>query len=393
VIGHPARDSETPPMDFRLSDDQRMLGDALARFLREQYPFEIRQRIAASSEGASRAMWGRLADLGVLAALFGEGDGGMGGTGAHVALVFEALGRSLVVEPLGGALMAGRLMAACAGNHPPRALLDGLIAGDAVVLFAHEEADTGADPSRVSLRAEAHGRSWRLDGVKTVVPGAELSDAFIVSARAQGVPGDPRGLALFLVPRDAPRLSIRGYPLIDGGRGGEVVFDGVEVGDDALLGTPDEAYPLIEGAIAHGVVALAAESLGAMEVARETTIEYLRTRRQFGVAIGTFQALQHRIADLAIEVEQARSAVINAGAALGARRVERERAVCAAKATVGRVGTLVAEECIQLHGGMGMSWELPLAHYAKRLVMIDHQFGDEDQHLARYIELGRAPSG
>jgi alkylation response protein AidB-like acyl-CoA dehydrogenase len=183
---------------------------------------------------------------------------------------------------------------------------------------------------------------------------------------------------------------MRSYPLIDGGRGADLLLDGIEPGAVKPLVAEANAYAQLQRALACGLLALAAESLGAMEVAKAATLDYLRTRKQFGVPIGSFQALQHRMADLLLEVEQARSAVINAADKLAAEPSQRDRALAAAKVTVGRVGTLVAEESIQLHGGIGMSWELPLAHYAKRLVMIDHQLGDEEQQLARYIALGRA---
>ena len=176
---------------------------------------------------------------------------------------------------------------------------------------------------------------------------------------------------------------------IDGGHAAEVMLDQVKLPINALLGTEGQALATLEHAVGRGLLALCAESLGAMEVAKHSTIEYLQTRKQFGVPIGSFQALQHRMADLLLEIEQARSAVINAAAALDADRITRERALSAAKYSIGRIGTLVAEECIQLHGGIGMTWELPLAHYAKRLVMIDHQLGDEDHHLARFIALGQ----
>jgi alkylation response protein AidB-like acyl-CoA dehydrogenase len=183
---------------------------------------------------------------------------------------------------------------------------------------------------------------------------------------------------------------VRGYPNIDGGRAAEIIFAGVTLGPDALLGVEGAGSATIEHSVGKGMLALCAEALGAMDVAKDATLEYLRTRKQFGVPIGSFQALQHRMANLLVEIEQARSAVINAAAAIDADRVTRERALSAAKVTIGRIGTLVAEECIQLHGGIGMTWELPLAHYAKRLVMIDHQLGDEDHHLARYVAFGRA---
>jgi alkylation response protein AidB-like acyl-CoA dehydrogenase len=211
-----------------------------------------------------------------------------------------------------------------------------------------------------------------------------------VRARSTGSVDDEAGISLFLVPAKAKGVARRGYPTIDGGRAAEVVLGRVEVGADALLGEAGAGYATLERAVGAGLVALAAESLGAMDVAKDATLEYLRTRKQFGVPIGSFQALQHRMADMLVEVEQARSAVINAAAALdNDDRVARERALSAAKVTAGRAGTLVAEESIQMHGGIGMTWELPLAHYAKRLVMIDHQLGDEDHHLARYVALGR----
>ncbi len=209
-----------------------------------------------------------------------------------------------------------------------------------------------------------------------------------MSARTSGEVDDEAGISLFLVEAGAPGITLRGYPLIDGGRAAEVRLSGVRVAADALLGQEGAGHAVVEAAVGRGILALCAESLGAMHEAKEATLEYLRTRKQFGVPIGSFQALQHRMADMLLEIEQARSAVINAAAALEGDRLARERALSAAKYTVGRVGTLVAEECIQMHGGIGMTWELPLAHFAKRLVMIDHQLGDEDHHLERYVALG-----
>jgi hypothetical protein len=214
---------------------------------------------------------------------------------------------------------------------------------------------------------------------------------FLVSARTSGDDDGEAGITLFLVPRDTAGVSVRGYRKIDGGRAAEVTFDNVTLGDDAVLGSADQGFATLEYAVSCGVLALCAEAVGAMDIAKDYTLEYLRTRKQFGVPIGSFQALQHRMADMLLEIEQARSAVINAAAALDGERKTRERAVSAAKYSIGRIGTLVAEECIQLHGGIGMTWELPLAHYAKRLVMIDHQLGDEDHHLERFVTLGAAP--
>jgi alkylation response protein AidB-like acyl-CoA dehydrogenase len=363
-----------------------MLADTLERFVRERYGFDARQRIAHSAQGCSRDMWRRFAELGVLALLFEEAHGGMGGTGFDIMVVFEAVGRGLVVEPLAGALMAGQILAAT-GSPAARHELEQLISGARIILLAYEEEDTGADSTRVEVRAERDGNGWKLSGAKAVVHQAESADAFVVAVRTAGTPGDAEGISLFLVPADAPGLQLRGYPLIDGGRGAELLLNGVRLGEDALL--LRDGHSVLQRAIDCGLLALAAESLGAMEAVKTATLDYLQTRKQFGVPIGSFQALQHRMTDLLLEIEQARSAVINAADKLAADPRLRERTLAAAKYTAGRAGTLVAEESIQLHGGIGMTWELPLAHYAKRLVMIDHQLGDEDQHLARYIALGR----
>ena len=379
-------------MNFELDEDRRMLADTLNRFIAEHYPFETRDKIAKSEHGFSREMWARFAELGAIGALFREADGGYGGTAVDIAVVFEALGRGLVVEPfLSSAVLAGGAIAA-AGNDAQKALIEEIIAGSKIAAFAHDEPGSHYEPSRVATRAVRSGNAWVLDGVKAVVHHAEHADVFVVSARTAGDAGDEAGISLFLVPATARGLALRGYPLIDGGRAAEVALTRLELPADALLGEEGKAFATIEKVAGAGVLALCAEALGAMQAAKDATLEYLRTRRQFGVFIGTFQALQHRMADMLLEIEQARSAVINAAAALDAPRVQRERALSAAKYTIGRTGALVAEESIQMHGGIGMSWELSLPHYAKRLVMIDHQLGDEDHHLQRYIELGRRPS-
>jgi len=376
-------------MNFQHTDDRRMLADSLNRFVAEQYVFETRDRIAKSPEGYSPDLWRQFADLGVIGALFIEDDGGFAGGGFDIAVVFEALGRGLVVEPFLGTVLAGSAIAH-AGSQAQKAVLAEIIGGTRIAAFAHDEPEAHHELTHVQTRARRVGGQWVLDGVKAVVQHGERADAFVVSARTAGAVDDEAGISLFLVPAGTPGLSLRGYPNIDGGRAAELTLAGVTLGPDALLGAEGAGSATIEHSVGKGVLALCAEAVGAMDVAKDATLEYLRTRKQFGVPIGSFQALQHRMADLLVEIEQARSAVINAAAALDADRVTRERALSAAKVTIGRIGTLAAEECIQLHGGIGMTWELPLAHYAKRLVMIDHQLGDEDHHLARFIALGQS---
>ena len=376
-------------MNFEQTQERRMLADSMNRFIAEQYSFDKRDRIAASAHGFSPEIWQQFAELGVIGALFREADGGFGGAGFDIAVVFEALGRGLVVEPLlGSAVLAGEAIAT-AGKASQKAVLEDLIAGTTIAALAHDEPDSCYEMAHVKSRAVRSATGWVINGSKAVVSQGEQSNLFVISARTAGATDNETGISLFLVPATTPGLVVRGYPTIDGGRAAELTFQDIALGDDALLGVEGQGYATLERAIGRGVLALCAEALGAMEAARAATLDYLRTRKQFGVFIGSFQALQHRMADLLLEIEQARSAVINAAAALDADRLTRERALSAAKFSIGRIGAMVAEESIQLHGGIGMTWELPLAHYAKRLVMIDHQLGDEDHHLQRYIALGK----
>ncbi|HEJ2441538.1 TPA: acyl-CoA dehydrogenase family protein [Burkholderia multivorans] len=376
-------------MDFQHTEDRRMLADTLNRFIAEQYPFAVRDRIAQSADGFDRTMWRRFAELGAVGALFPEADGGFGGAGFDIAVVFECLGRGLVVEPFLGTLLAGRALS-LAGGDAHRTMLATLIDGSASAAFAHDEPGSHYELTTVRTRAERTSDGWVLTGAKGVVDQAAQAAFFVVSARVAGR-DDAAGIGLFVAPANAAGVSLRDYRKIDGGRAAEVRFERVVLPADAALGEHDgeQGAALLERVLGYGLLALSAEALGAMDVAKAHTLEYLRTRKQFGMPIGSFQALQHRMADLLLEVEQARSAVINAAAQLDAPRDLRERALAAAKYTIGRIGTLVAEESIQLHGGIGMTWELPLSHYAKRLVMIDHQLGDEDHHLARYIALSK----
>ena len=377
-------------MNFTHTEDRRMLADALDRYVAEQYSLETRHKISQSAQGYSPGQWARFAELGVIGALFTEAQGGFGGDGFDIAVVFESLGRGLVVEPfLASAVLAGSALAH-AGSDAQQALLAGLIDGSHIATLAHEEDDAHYELQRVSTRAVRDGDHYVIDGAKAVVALGDQAQTVIVSARTSGDVASEDGISLFVVPADAAGVSLRAYPNIDGTRAAEITFRQVRVPASALLGAEGQGMATLEHAVGRGILALCAESLGAMEVTKKQTIEYLQTRKQFGKAIGSFQALQHRMADVLLEIEQARSAVINAAAALQADRSTRERALSAAKYSIGRIGTLVAEECIQLHGGIGMTWELPMPHYAKRLVMIDHQLGDEDHHLARFIALGQA---
>ncbi len=376
-------------MNFVHTEDRRMLADTLNRFVAEQYGIEHRNQIAYGDEGHSPALYAQFAELGAIGALFPEAVGGFGGSGFDISVVFEALGRGLVAEPLLGALVVGQALIA-AGNDAQKLRLEDIIAGGTLAALAHDEPGSHYELANVAATATKNASGWTLNGAKSVVAFGEKADLLLVSARTSGNAFDTDGISLFLVDGQAAGMARRGYGRIDGGRAAELAFTDVQVGADALLGQEGQGHGVLEHIQGYALLALAAEALGAMDVAKQSTLEYLQTRKQFGVVIGTFQALQHRMADLLLEVEQMRSAVINAADAIdNAQGVARQKALSAAKYTAGYVGALVAEESIQLHGGIGMTWELPLSHYAKRLVLIDHQFGDEDHHLGRFMALAR----
>ena len=376
-------------MNFEHTEDRRMLADTLNRFVSEQYGIEHRNQLAYGQEGHSPALYAQFAELGAIGALFPEDAGGFGGAGFDISVVFEALGRGLVAEPLLDALVVGQALIA-AGSELQKAKLQDIIAGDLICALAHDEPGSHYELHNVSTTATQTASGWVLNGTKGVVALGEKADLLLVSARTGGSQLDASGISLFLVDGSAAGLSKRGYQRFEGGRAADITFNNVQVPADALVGAQGKGYAVLEHISGYALLALASESLGAMDVAKQHTLEYLQTRKQFGVAIGTFQALQHRMADVLLEIEQARSAVINAASAVDtAQGAAKEKVLSAAKYTVGYVGTKVAQESIQLHGGIGMTWELPLAHYAKRLVMIDHQFGDEDHHLARFIALGQ----
>lgn len=371
-------------MDFNLSEERQMVKDTAERFVREQYPIEKRHEFTRSDFGFSRALWGEFADLGLIGALMPPAVEGFGGTGEDIAVIFEVLGRGLVVEPF---LASGILGASPLIDVEDGAALGEVIAGKLLLAFAHGEPDARYGLSHVRTQATQTDEGWKITGTKGVVLNGCSAQSLIVSARIAGRLDSEEGLALFRVDPHQSGVARRSYATIDGGSAAEITFGGA-IGEP--VGTPGEAYPMIERAIGRGILAVCAEALGAMEAAKDLTLEYLKTRIQFGKPIGANQVLQHRLVDMLIEIEQARSCVMLAASTLEADRSTRERNLSAAKHLVGRVGRLVAEETIQMHGGVAMTWELALPHYAKRIVMIDHLFGDTDHHLERFIRFSRA---
>jgi alkylation response protein AidB-like acyl-CoA dehydrogenase len=354
-----------------------MLQDTLRRFLRDRYDTAARNKILESDAGMSSEIWSELAELGVIGALFTEEQGGFGGNGFDIAVVFEDLGRAGVVEPfLDGALLCGRILAD-AGNMDR---VEQIISGELQMALAHGEPASRYDLNHVHTTA----KDGVLNGRKAVVMNAEAADVLIVSARTSGTPSDDDGISLFAVEKGAKGLTIQGYPLLAGGRAAEVTLDNVT---GTLIGAEGKGYALLKDAYAIATVAQCAETLGAMTTATELTQEYLVTRKQFGRPIATFQALAHRMADLLIEMEQARSAVIRAAGYFEGDKRIRDMNIHAAKNLMGRAGRLVSEESIQMHGGIAMTQEYELAHIAKRITMADHRFGDTDHHLEQFIAL------
>jgi alkylation response protein AidB-like acyl-CoA dehydrogenase len=370
-------------MDFALSDDRRMLAETLGRFLKDNYPLDKRHEFARSHAGFSAEMWSRFAELGVIGALFDESAGGFGGEGDDLMVVFEALGRALVVEPFLPTLLAGSLIADLGSPHQ-KAVLESVVSGETLVALAHGEPQSRYELEHVAAHAVEGENGFAVTGRKSVVLGGGSADKLVVSARTAGASGDEHGISLFIVDAKAHGVTIRAYSTVDGYPAAEISFDAAK---GELLGQAGTAFPAIEKAQARAIVAVCSECLGAMEKAKDLTVEYMHTRKQFGVIIGKFQSLQHRMADVLIEIEQLRSSIVNAAGYLNSERRLRERMASAAKNLAGRAGRQTAEEAIQIHGGMGMTWEYPVGHYAKRIVMIDHLFGDTDHHLERFIAL------
>lgn len=373
-------------MDFNHTEERQMLADMAGRFVREQYPIETRHEVAKSDDGFSRETWAQMAELGIIGALFAEDAGGFGGSGFDIAVVFEEFGKGLVVEPFLANLLAGTVLNQ--GNDSQKSQVESVIGGETLLAFAHGEPASRYDLAHVETTAEKSGDGWILNGNKAVAISGDSADQLVVSARTSGEKNDGDGICLFLVDVKTSGVNRRSYPTVDGYRAADIALTDVALSADALIGTEGQGLSIINEAVAKGTLAVCAEALGAIDVAIDMTLDYLKTRKQFGVPIGKFQALQHRMADMMTEREQIRSAVINAAGHLESD--ERDWHISALKNLVGRSGRMIAEEAIQMHGGIAMTWEYAVGHYAKRIVMIDHLFGDVDHHLERIIKLGRA---
>lgn len=378
-------------MDFNFKEEQLQLADALKRWIARDYTFEARRAIVGSPAGVSDAAWATLAELGLTALPLPAAQGGFDGDAVDMFVVMQELGRGLVVEPYFATMFGAEFLRR---GRAHEALLERVAAGELKLACALGERQSRHDLRDVATRAVPDGSGWRLTGEKKVVLHGAQAGVLIVSSRTAGAQRDEDGITLFAVPADAAGVVTRDVRMLDGQRAADVLLRDVGVGADAVVGTAGEGWTILEAAADHGAGLLCAEALGAMDALFGATLDYLKTRQQFGVPIGKFQALQHRMADMYVHLEQARSMALlaavrlvdnarNAGDAHAA--AERRRAVAAAKYRVGQAARFVGQQAIQLHGGMGVTDELPASHYFKRLSTIELTLGDCDHHLARFI--------
>ncbi|HXW26371.1 MAG TPA: acyl-CoA dehydrogenase family protein [Xanthobacteraceae bacterium] len=370
-------------MDFEFTEEQRLLKDSVGRLLADRYGFEQRKAYMTEPNGFGQAPWRQYAELGLLGLPFEEAHGGSGGGPVETMIVAEAFGRALALEPyLATVVLAGGLLRHGGSAEQRKAVLPKVADGSLLLAFAHSERQARYDLSDVATAAKRDGAGFILDGQKSVVLAGNAADQLIVSARVAGNRRDRDGLALFIIDARAPGVTRRDYATVDGQRAADVTLANVKAGPEAVVGEAGAALPLIERVVDEAMAALAAEAVGAMAAMHELTVDYLRTRKQFGVPIGSFQVLQHRAVDMFVALEQARSMAMLATMMVGEPDAgERRKAVAAAKVQIGRSGRAVGQGAIQLHGGIGMTMEYKVGHYFKRVTAIDMTFGDADHHL------------
>lgn len=383
-------------MNFDFSEEQTMLRDSVARFVQDDYDWDKRRAIVATDEGISRENWQTFAELGWLSVPFADEHGGFGGGPVDVMVMMEEFGKGLVVEPyFATVVLFGGVLRAAGSEAQQGQYIPGIIDGSTLGAFAYIERQSRYELSDVATTAAQDGDGYVINGEKVAVLNGANADTLIVSARTSGDQFDEKGISLFIVPADAAGVERVAYRMMDGQVVANVTLKDVRVGADALLGAADAGMAAIDRVVQEALVALGAEALGLMGQLNAKTLEYTKTREQFGVAIGSFQALQHRMVDTFMSYEQAKSMVYRAVCALEAGDPDARRAIHAMKVMIERSGTHIFEEAIQLHGGMGLTDELDIGHYAKRLMMINATLGDGDFHQAKFngLSYGKADSG
>lgn len=373
-------------MNFDYSEEQQLLANSVKQFISKDYTFEARKEIIDSASGYSDRVWSTFAEMGLLGLPFGTEYGGFGGTAVDLMPVMEAIGEGLVVEPyLATVGLGGRFIARGGSAAQKKTLLPAIIEGKLKLAFAQNERGARYDLSYVATRAQKSDSGYTIDGEKCVVLHAPSADKLLVSARTAGKDDSGRGVSLFLLDRNTPGVSLKIYRTVDNLRAADVRFSGVNVPADALIGKEGKAFALIEEVVDYATALLCSEAVGAIKFANEATLAYLKTRKQFGVPIGSFQALQHRMVDMMISYEQAKSMASLACVKVeSADTTERRRVISAAKIKIADACRHVSQESVQLHGGMGMTEELKVSHTFRRLTTIAQTFGDADHHLERF---------
>jgi pimeloyl-CoA dehydrogenase small subunit len=375
-------------MDFTLSDEQRLLKDSVDRLLADRYAFDQRKNHLKEPNGWSAALWSQYAELGLLGLPFAEDYGGFGGGAVEIMLVMEAFGRAMAVEPYLATVVLGGTAIRLGGTDAQKsALLPAIAEGRMKLAFAHGERQARYDLTDVMTTAQHSGQGWVLDGAKSVVTHGDCADKLIVSARNAGERDADQGITLFLVDANANGVARRGYTMRDEQRAAEVSLSGVQVSQDDVLGEVGAGLRIIKRVIEAGIAATAAESVGAMEALHAMTLEYSRTREQFGKPIGTYQVVQHRLAEMLMSLEQGRSMAMLAAMMVDEPDAnEREHNIAMAKVGIGQAGRFVSQNAVQLHGGIGMTEELAVGHYFRRCMVIERLFGDTAHYLARLAE-------
>ncbi len=375
-------------MDFELSDDQRLLQDSITRLLGDRYAFEQRKTYLKATEGFSPAMWTQYAELGLLGLPFAEEYGGFGGGAQEVMLVMQAFGRALILEPYLATVVLGGTALKLAGSDAQKAeILPAIAEGRVKLAFAHSERQARYDLTDVVTTAKRGGGGWVLDGAKSVVVHGEAADRLVLSARTSGDRYDVDGITLFLVDTSAPGLARRGYATRDEQRAADVALSNVTVGDGDVLGDVGNGLAIVQRIVETGIAATAAEAVGAMEAMHSMTLEYSKTREQFGKPIGSYQVVQHRLADMFMTMEQGRSMAMLATMMVDHPEAEeRARKIAMAKVGVGQAGRYVSQSAIQMHGGIGMTEEYAVGHYFRRCMVIERLFGDPAYYLQRLAE-------
>ncbi|ODS93615.1 MAG: pimeloyl-CoA dehydrogenase small subunit [Erythrobacter sp. SCN 62-14] len=375
-------------MDFNFTEEQQMVRDGLSRLVREQYDWETRRKAIASAQGWRPEVWAQLAELGILGMPFAEADGGFGGGAVDAMVIMEEFGKGLVVEPFVPTVVcAGGFLKHAGTAAQKEEHIGGIVAGSTIFAFAYAEPKGRYDLADLETTAKKDGSGYVLNGHKAVVMGAPWASHLIVTARTGGERRDPKGVSVFIVAKDAAGVTTRDYETVDGRRASDVFFENVSVPAEALIGAEGEGLALIELVTDEAIAALCAEACGAMKVAHAMTVEYSRQRKQFGVPIGSFQVLQHRMVDMYTAYEQSVSLTYLATLRLGSDEVERKKAVSAAKVGVGQAARLIGQEAVQIHGGNGVTDEYAIGHYFKRLTIFDAEFGNVDHHLKRHVAL------